>query len=162
LDSVYISPAQAVAGDQVIPLSSPITITSGGVYVEWYMLGANINIGVDANPPFSLRSYEVIDGVWAEYRDRTIQDFFIGLRLAQVPIFDVGCNGFFNLADGQAIGGQTAIRPWVRNYGNQAVSSLNVHYRFGNGNVVTQAYTGPAINPGQQQLFTFSTYFTPT
>lgn len=162
LDSVYISPAQAVAGDQVIPLSAPITITSGGVYVEWYMLGANINIGVDANPPFSLRSYEVIDGVWAEYRDRTIQDFFIGLRLAQVPIFDVGCDGFFNLADGQAIGGQTAIRPWVRNYGNQAVSSLNVHYRFGNGNVVTQAYTGPAINPGQQQLFTFSTYFTPT
>ena len=162
LDSVNIPAAQAVAGDQVIPLSAPITITSGGVYVQWYMLGADINIAVDITPPFSLNSYEVIDGVWAEYRDRTIQDFFIGLRLAQVPVFDAGCDGFFNLADGQAIGSPTAIRPWIRNYGNQVVTALDVHYRFGNGTVVTQAYNGPAINPGAQQLFTFSTSYTPT
>ncbi|MBK6342335.1 MAG: hypothetical protein IPF41_07045 [Flavobacteriales bacterium] len=161
LDSVNIPAAQAIAGDQVIALTAPITITSGGVYVQWYMLSANINIAVDITPPFSLNSYEVIDGVWAEYRDRTIQDFFIGLRLGQVPVFDAGCNGFFNLVDGQAIGSPTAIRPWIRNYGNQVVTSLDVHYRFGNGNVVTQAYSGPAINPGAQQLFTFSSSYTP-
>ena len=162
LDSVYISPAQAVAGDQVIPLSAPITISSGGVYVQWYMLGANISIAVDANPPFSLRSYEVIDGVWAEYRDRTIQDFFIGLRLAQAPVNDVGCTGFFGLADGQAVGSQVPVRAWVHNFGNQPASAFNVSYRFGQGNVVTQAYNGPVLNPGQQQLFTFSSYYTPS
>ena len=162
LDSVQIPAAQAVAGDQVIALSAPLTITSGGVYVEWYMLGANISIAVDITPPFSLRTYEVIDGVWAEYRDRENQDFFIGLRLAQVPVHDVGCNGFFGLADGQSIGGQTAVRAWVRNYGNQPASSFNVHYRFGNGPVTTQAYAGAAIAPGQQQLVTFSSYFVPT
>ena len=162
LDSVYMSPAQAVAGDLVIPLSAPLTITSGGVYVQWYMLGANVNIAQDITPPFSLQTYEVIDGVWAEYRDRTIQDFFIGLRLAQAPVNDVGCTGFFGLADGQAIGSQTAVRAWVRNFGNQPASAFDVHYRFGQGSVVTQAYNGPVINPGQQQLFTFSTYYIPT
>lgn len=161
LDSVYIAPAQAVAGDQVIALSAPITITSGGVFVQWYMLGANINIAVDVTPPFSLQTWEVIDGVWAEYRDREAQDFFLGLRLSQVPIFDVGCTGFFGLTDGQAIGGPTPVRAWVRNFGNQPASAFNVSYRFGNGTPVTQAYNGPVINPGQQQLFTFSSAFTP-
>lgn len=162
LDSVYISPAQATTGDQVIPLSSPLSITSGGVYVQWYMLGANINIAVDANPPFSLRTYEVLDGVWAEYRDRTNQDFFLGLRLAQVPVFDVGCTGFFGLTDGQDVGGQTAVRAWVTNFGNQPASGFTVNYRFGTGAVVSQAYTGAALTPGQQSLFTFNQYFVPT
>ncbi len=162
LDSVQIAAAQVTVGDQVIPLSAPLTINSGGVYVQWYMLGANITIAQDITPPFSLQTYEVIDGVWAEYRDRTIQDFFLGLRLAQAPVNDVGCTGFFGLADGQAIGSQTAVRAWIRNFGNQPASAFDVHYRFGQGTVVTQAYNGPVINPGQQQLFTFSTYYIPT
>lgn len=162
LDSVQIAAAQVTVGDQVILLSAPLTINSGGVYVQWYMLGANITIAQDITPPFSLQTYEVIDGVWAEYRDRTIQDFFLGLRLAQAPVNDVGCTGFFGLADGQAIGSQTAVRAWIRNFGNQPASAFDVHYRFGQGTVVTQAYNGPVINPGQQQLFTFSTYYIPT
>lgn len=162
LDSVYIDAAAATIGDQVIPLTAPITLTTGGVYVQWYMLGANINIAVDANPPFSMRTYEVLDGVWAEYRDRTIQDFFLGLRLSQVPVYDVGCTGFFGLADGQDIGGQTAVRAWVTNFGNQPVSDFSVNYRFGNGAVSSQNYTGSALNPGQQTLITFNNYFVPT
>lgn len=162
LDSVYVGAAQATAGDQVINLSSPLTITSGGVYVQWYMLGANVVIAVDANPPFSLQTYEVIDGVWAEYRDREAQDFFLGLRLAQIPVTDIGCTGFFGLTAGQDITGPTAIRTWVTNFGNQPVSAFNVHYRFGTGPVVSQAYSGTALNPGQQTLITFNSYFTPT
>ncbi|MFN3876408.1 MAG: hypothetical protein ACK4L7_10910, partial [Flavobacteriales bacterium] len=130
--------------------------------VQWYMLGANINIGVDATPPFSLRTFEVIDGVWAEYRDREAQDFFLGIRLGQVPIHDAGCNGFFGLADGQDVGSPVAVRAWVRNYGNQPTGAIDVSYRFGTGPVVTQPYTGPAIPPGQQQLHTFTSYFVPS
>ncbi len=162
LDSVYVGAAQATAGDQVINLSSPLLITSGGVYVQWYMLGANVVIAVDANPPFSLNTYEVIDGVWAEYRDREAQDFFLGLRLSQVPVTDIGCTGFFGLTAGQDITGPTAIRAWVTNFGNQPVSAFNVNYRFGSGNVVSQAYSGAALNPGQQTLITFNNYFNPT
>lgn len=162
LDSVYVGSAQATAGDQVINLSSPLLITSGGVYVQWYMLGANVVIAVDANPPFSLNSYEVIDGVWAEYRDREAQDFFLGLRLSQVPVLDVGCTGFFGLTDGQDIGGQTAVRAWVTNFGNQPASGFAVNYRFGTGSIVSQNYTGAPLNPGQQTLITFNNYFVPT
>jgi hypothetical protein len=162
LDSVQIPMGSVLLGDQVIPLSAPITITSGGVYVQWYMLGANINIAVDVTPPFSLRSYETIDGVWAEYRDREIQDFFIGLRLAQVPVHDVGATGFFGLTDGQDVGSQTAVRVWVTNFGNQPVSSFDAHYRYGTGPVVSQAVSIAPINPGQQTLVTFNTYFVPT
>lgn len=162
IDSVYIAAGQAVAGDQVINLSSPLLINSGGVYVQWYMLGVDVVIAVDANPPFSLNTYEIIDGVWAEYRDREAQDFFLGLRLSQVPVTDIGCTGFFGLAAGQDIASPTAIRAWVTNLGNQPVSAFDVHYRFGTGNVVSQAYSGAAINPGQQTLITFNNYFTPT
>lgn len=162
LDSVYVGPGQATAGDQVFNLTNPLTITSGGVYVQWYMLGVNVVIAVDANPPFSLQTYEVIDGTWAEYRDREAQDFFLGLRLAQLPVLDVGCTGFFGLVDGQDIGGNTAVRAWVTNFGNQPAGGFSVHYRFGSGNVVSQNYTGTPINPGQQTLITFTSYFTPT
>lgn len=162
LDSVQVPVGSVVVGDQVLALSAPLTITSGGVYIQWYMLGANVNIAVDATPPFSLRTYEVIDGIWAEYRDRTTQDFFLGLRLQQAPVFDIGCTGFFGLANGQDVGGQTAVRTWVNNFGNQPVSNFTVHYRFGNGPIVDQVYSGSAIAPGAQTLVTFGSYFVPT
>ena len=162
LDSVQVPIGSVIVGDQVLPLSAPLTITSGGVYVQWYMLGPNINIAVDATPPFSLRTYEVIDNIWAEYRDRTVQDFFLGLRLAQVPVYDIGVTGFFGLADGQDIGGQTAVRSWVTNFGNQPVSNFTLNYRFGTGPVISQNYSGSAIAPGAQTLITFGSYFLPT
>ncbi|MBK8499136.1 MAG: hypothetical protein IPL52_10025 [Flavobacteriales bacterium] len=163
LDSVQVPLGSVTVGDQVLPLSAPLMITSGGVYIQWYMLGPNVNIAVDANPPFSLRTYEVIGNIWAEYRDRTVQDFFLGLRLSQVPVHDIGCTGFFGLADGQDVPGQTAVRAWVTNLGNQPASGFTVNYRFANGPVVSQAYTGPVLNPGAAPvLFTFSSYFIPT
>jgi hypothetical protein len=126
------------------------------------MLGANINIAQDITPPFSLQTYEVLDGTWAEYRDREITDFFLGLRLAQVPVYDIGCTGFFGLSDGQTIGSQTAVRAWVTNFGNQPVSDFLVNYRFGNGPISAQAYAAGPLNPGAQALVTFSNYFVPS
>lgn len=162
LDSLNIAPAQATAGNQVFTLNAPLTVTSGAVYVQWYMLGANINIAQDITPPFSLQTYEVLDNIWADYRDRETADFFLGLRLSQVPVFDVGCTGFFGLEEGQDIGTQTAVRAWVTNFGNQPVTTFNVKYRFGNGPVSTQTYNGTAIAPGGQTLVTFSNYLVPT
>jgi hypothetical protein len=161
LDSVYVPPANALPGDLVIPLNAPLTITSGGVYVLWYMNGVNVNIAQDITAPASLRSYEVLGDTWAEYRDRENVDFHIGLRLAQAPVFDIGCTGFFALADGQLVDAPTTIRTWVTNMGNQPASGFPLHYRFGNGPTVTQAYTGNAVQPGQQVLFSFSQQFAP-
>ena len=162
LDSVQVTPDLATIGDQVIPLSAPLEIHNGGVYVQWYMLGANISIAQDINPPFSLRTYEIVDGVWAEYRDRENIDFFLGLRLQQSPVYDVGCTGFFAPIDGQEIGSATTVRAWVTNFGNQTATNFPLNYRFGTGPVVTQNYSGTPINPAQQVLVTFVQPLVPT
>ncbi len=161
-DSVDVPAAMAVAGDLVIPLSTPMTITGGGVYVLWYMNGPNVNIAQDIVPPFSLQTYEVLGNTWAEYRDRENTDFHIGLRLVQEPLFDIGCSGFFGVTPGQNIATPITVRAWLTNYGNQPSATFPVSYRFGNGTTVTQSYTGNVIQPGQQVLFSFTQQYAPT
>lgn len=161
LDSVTIAPQQAVVGNITIPLSSSLTIASGGVYVLWYMGGANINIAQDIVAPFSLNTYEVLGGTWAEYRDRENVDFHIGLDLTEAPIHDIGVSGFFGTAPGQNIAGATTIRTWVTNHGNIAASGFSLGYRFEGGPIATANYTGAAIAPGAQVLFSFPQQFTP-
>lgn len=161
LDSVDVAPANVLLGEQVVPLSAPITIAAGGVYVLWYMNGPNINVAQDIVPPFSLRTYEVLGNTWAEYRDRENVDFHIGLRLTQAPVHDVGASGFFGVAAGQNISEPLTVRMWLTNYGNQPASGFPVSYRFGNGTAVTQNYTGAVIAPGQQSLFSFAQPFDP-
>ena len=162
LDEVLVPAAQAGPGDKVIPLNTPFIINSGGVYVQWYMQGEGVSIARDATPPFSLRTYEVLDGVWAEYRDRQNTDFFLGLRLGQLPVSDVGCTGFFGVDDGETIGVATTVRVFLRNFGNQPAGNVPVSYRWGTGPTVQQVYTGTPIQPGQEVLFSFSQPLIPT
>jgi hypothetical protein len=156
LDEVLIPAAQATPGDKVIPLNSPITITSGGVYVQWYMQGEGVSIARDALAPFSLRTYEVLDGVWAEYRDRENTDFFLGLRLGQLPVSDVGCTGFFGIDDMQEITAATTVRAFITNFGNQPAGNIPVRFQYGGGTIIQETYTAAAIQPGQQVLYTFN------
>ena len=161
LDSVFIAAVDATPGDKVVPLTAPLTITGGGVYVQWYMQGPNINIAQDITPPFSLRTYEVLDGTWAPYRDAENVDFHLGLRLEQSPVYDVACTGFFALANGQEVATPTAVRIWLRNNGNQPTSGFPISYQYGSAPAVTQTYSG-TLAPGAQELVTFATAFTPT
>ena len=162
LDSVYISGPNATVGDRVIPLSSPLTITGGGVYVQWYMEGEGVNIAQDITPPFSLRTYEVLGGTWAQFRDRENVDFFLGLRLAQVPVYDIGCSGFFGVAAMDDIGSPLTVRAFVKNYGNIAITNFPLSYQFGSDPVFTQTYTGASIAPGAETLITFTQPFIPS
>ena len=160
LDSVLVEGANAGPGDKVIPLSVPLQLTSGGVYVQWYMLGANITIAEDITPPFSRRTFEVLDGTWAPYRDADVSDFHLGLRLEQLPVHDVSCTGFFGLSDGQTVASSTAVRVWLRNDGNQPLTGFPIKYQQGVGAVVTQTFNG-TLTVGEEELFTFSTAFLP-
>jgi hypothetical protein len=160
LDSVFIAPADATPGDKVIPLSAPLTITSGGVYVQWYMAGDGVNIAVDITPPFSNRTFEVLDNTWAPYRDAENTDFHLGLRLEQLPQPNASCFGFFGLADGQTVASPTAVRIWLRNEGNQPLTGFPISYRYGTAPVVTQTFTG-TLAIGEEELVTFNTAFTP-
>ena len=162
LDSVFVQPSNAGAGDKVIPLATPFTLNDGGVYVQWYMGGGLINIAQDPQAPISLRTYECLDNVWAEYRDRTLYDFHLGLQAVQPPVFDLGCTGFFGLIDGIDVGSPVSVRSWVKNFGNQTMNNFPMNYQFESEPVVTQTYAGPAIAPGDSSLFTFTQQFTPT
>ena len=161
LDSVFVPAPQGGVGDHTHPLANPFILTEGTLWVEWYMQGQNVNIAQDVQPPFSLRAYEVLGGVWAEYRDQDIADFHLGLRVEQLPVFDAGCTGFFGVVDGFVVSQPLNVRAWVKNFGNQPLSNIPVSYRFANEPVVTQNYTGTAIQPGDSVLFLFNTQFLP-
>lgn len=156
LDSVYVDPVDGQAGDHAYALAEPFMLDSGGLYVQWYMAGLNVNLAQDINPPFSLRSYEVIQGAWANYRDREIADFHLGLRMGFVPAPDAGAGSIDQPDDGQTIGGSTAVRIWLRNFGNVPITGIPCNYSFNGGSPVSQTYNGPAINPGDSVLFMFA------
>jgi hypothetical protein len=156
LDSAYISGTDAGAGDHIYPLSEPIQVTDGGYYVEWYMQGPSVNIALDNVAPFSLRCYEVLGGVWANYRDRATQDFHLGLEIALAPFVDMGCAGIIGIDNGQTISAATPVSALIQNYGNIDASNIPVHYQFNGGPVVTQTYTGVALQPGTSALVNFT------
>lgn len=157
LDSTVVPAANGGPGDHVYPLASPVQVAgSGGYYVAWYMLGANVNIAVDAVPPFSLRCYEVLGGAWAEYRDRATSDFHLGLQVQQPPFVDVGVLGLVGINNGQQVANGTTVQALVKNFGNAAITGFPVNYRFGTGSVVSQNYTGTPVSPGNSALVTFT------
>lgn len=160
LDSVFVPGAQATPGDKVIPMNNPAIIASGGLYVLWYMEGDLVAIARDATAPFSFRTYEVLSGVWAEYRDREATDFFLGLRLSQLPVLDVACEGFFEPSAGGTITSATTVRAFIRNVGNQPLSTVPMRYQYGQNPVVQQTWSGNLL-PGQQTLFSFSQQLNP-
>ncbi len=160
LDSIFVQAVDAAAGDHTYDLSNAFLWTEGGLFVQWYMGGNNVNIAQDNVPPFSLRTYEVLDGVWAEYRDRETTDFHLGLRVEQLPVYDVGCVGFFGLVDGADVSQPTIVRTWVKNIGNQTAGNFPVNYQFTGEPAVSQSFTG-TLAPGDSVLFTFSQPFLP-
>jgi len=156
LDSVYVQAIDAQAGDHAYPLAEPFTLDSGGLYVLWYMEAANVSLAQDIVAPFSLRSYEVIQGAWAEYRDREIADFHLGLRMSIIPEPDAAAVSFDQPVDGQTLGASTAVRINIHNNGNLPVTGIPCGYSFNGGSPVTQTYNGPAISPGGEVLFMFA------
>lgn len=161
LDSVMVPAVDGQAGDHVYPTTAPLLVTSGGLYVEWYMMAPDVNIAQDVQEPFSLQSYEVLQGVWAAYRDRDIADFHLGLRVEQTPFHDAGCSGVVGISPGQTVSQPTTVTTLIRNYGNLALTNVPVNYRFASGPITSQTYTGPAIIPGASALFSFTQQLQP-
>lgn len=85
LDSVFV-PATAVLEDawNTIGLSTPLQISSGGVYVAWYMGGEGVGLGTETLGPISRRSYEILSGSWALFRNGSGQDPLIRVN-ASLP-----------------------------------------------------------------------------
>lgn len=160
LDSVAVM-GQNIIPNQVItvPLSSPVTINSGGVYVEWEMATTTVAIAADLTPPFSRRSYEVFSIYWSTYRDYQFTDFFIGCDYQKAFPEDVGVTSITSPLNNSTVGGPTNVSCWIENYGNFPDNyNIMVNYKLtNNATIVSQPYTGALIQPGDSAYFTFST-----
>ncbi len=62
-----------------VDFSNPYTVTSGPVYISWIMGGDSVALGTFPYAPISNRSYEILDGDWAEYRQGANED--LGIRV---------------------------------------------------------------------------------
>lgn len=145
-----------------VPLSSPVTINSGGVYVEWEMATTTVAIATDLTPPFSHRSYEVFSIYWSTYRDYQLSDFFIGADYQKAFPEDVGVTSIVSPANNATVAGPTNVSCWIENYGNYPDNyNIMVNYKIqNNATIVSQPYTGTLIQPGDSAYFTFSTQLT--
>lgn len=164
LDSVAVLGNNIVPYSVVtVPLSSPVTINSGGVYVEWEMATTTVSIAQDLTPPFSRRTYEVFSVYWSTYRDYQICDFFIGVDYQKANPEDVGVCAITSPANNSTVPGPTNVSCYIKNYGNYPDNyNINVNYKLAsNPTIVTQQYNGPLINPGDSAYFTFSTQLSP-
>jgi len=88
LDSVYVAPSGITIGTyKVVPTSNQtIILQQGGVYLMWDMAGDGIALGRDTITPTSRRTYEVLFNNWSEYRDKTTEDFLMGITIEKITL----------------------------------------------------------------------------
>ncbi|MCC7303616.1 MAG: T9SS type A sorting domain-containing protein [Bacteroidia bacterium] len=165
LDSVPVLTSNVAPSPQVtvVPVSSNIVISSGGFYVNWDMAGVGASIAEDWTLPISMNSYEVFANIWSDYRDMDNADFFIGTDYMKAVPEDVGVCKIQSPLNNATLSSPTQVSCWIKNFGTQPDNYfINVNYKLGmSGMPTTQAYTGPAIPPGDSVLFTFTTLLTP-
>ena len=68
-----------------VTLSTPITVSSGGVYIGWFQGGSTVFLGTETVGPLSRRNYEVLAGQWAEYRENNSRDLLIRANITGYP-----------------------------------------------------------------------------
>ena len=67
-------------------ISQNLVIQSGGIYLLWLMDADGINLGRSVASPASRNTYEVLFGVWSDYRDGDNEDFLMGIDIEPVTV----------------------------------------------------------------------------
>ena len=82
LDSTFVSGNTISIGVyNRVPLTTPVVINSGGVYLYWLMDGPAVNLSRSFTRPVSRQTFEVIFGAWSEYRDKLTEDFLMNIEI---------------------------------------------------------------------------------
>ena len=161
LDSVLVQTI-FVGGWNTVPTNNYVVIPSGGVYILWEMWGANITLGSDLTPPFSLRTYEYVADAWSAYRSNQEQDFLITTTVMKTQIEDVAIKRVVTPLNDAIITTPTTVSCWLRNHGQIAKTNFPVNYKvYGTASAITEMYTGTAIAPGDSVPFSFTTQILP-
>ncbi len=71
-----------------VALTTPYVVNSGSVYISWLQGGTGVALGTEAFGPISRRSYEILGGAWAPYRQNTVEDMLIEIIGAGVVSVD--------------------------------------------------------------------------
>lgn len=64
-----------------VPFPSTPQVNSGGFYVSWIMEDEGVALGTEAFGPISRRTYEILSGAWAPYRQSSVEDFLIRVNI---------------------------------------------------------------------------------
>jgi hypothetical protein len=156
LDSVmYTNPVFVGGYNTIIPIND-VVVYDSGVYIAWEMYGLNITLARDLTPPISRRTFEYVGGAWSEYRDNQSEDFLITCMIQKHQIEDVGTTRI-NTPISDTISNPATVSVWVKNFGAMVENNFIVKYKAWTHSVVSENYTGPALNPGDSALFTFAT-----
>ena len=88
IDSIYVAGSSVTTNsyNTVTFTNTPLYITSGGVYLVWYMNGPSVTLGRDLTAPISGQAYEILGNTWADYRDRLTEDFLMGINVSAAPL----------------------------------------------------------------------------
>ncbi len=83
LASVFVPSSSIIENEwNLVTFPTPVSISNGeGFYLSWIQEGASIRLGTELSGPISRRSYEILNGSWATYRNNTSSDFLIRVNL---------------------------------------------------------------------------------
>jgi hypothetical protein len=85
LDSSYYASGDIQINSwNVVPMTFPIQIDSGSVFIAWMMDGDGITLGTDTVSPISNRSYEIL-GAWSTFRYRETTEPMIRMNISASP-----------------------------------------------------------------------------
>jgi len=115
-----------------IDFSNPYTVTSGPVYISWIMGGDSVALGTHPYGPISNRSYEILDGDWAEYRQGANED--IGIR---VILSSAGAHPDTTVLGINNIEANTDEVILYQNYPNPAENNTTVEFYLPENNAAT-------------------------
>lgn len=80
LDSVFVprSVVQEGAWNRTL-LNNPLTVTNGGILVAWTQENDSISLGTENIGPVSRWGFEIVGGLWTDFRFADEEDFLIRL-----------------------------------------------------------------------------------
>ncbi|MEM0999039.1 MAG: T9SS type A sorting domain-containing protein [Bacteroidota bacterium] len=86
LDSIVVSSTNAIDGWNRVATTSGIPINDGGFYIGWFQGGSEVSIGTETILPISRRSWEILAGQWAPYRQGTVEDLLLGAHVTEACV----------------------------------------------------------------------------
>ena len=68
-----------------VAISPGVTISSDGFAVAWFQAGTGLRLGAEEFGPISRRTYEILGGAWASYRNNETTELLMSVQMG-IPV----------------------------------------------------------------------------